>query len=160
MVLLAMTGWGIAASLGYFLYTGNQETRKAGGYVKELVSAMQWAVSEQERNLEGVVLYNFSSGVAPTIREYVTTICEVAGIRRYVPNIPYILLLTASHFIELFAKPFGVKHPFNPVRIRKLVKSNDVVPDWLLENGYSYKYDLKSSFQDWKKDKPEDWLVS
>ena len=143
----------------YFFYMGNQNTRKAGGYIKELVIAMQWVVNNQIKKNEGVVVYNFSSKVAPTIKEYVTTIGEVSGRINYVPNLPYWILLFGSNFIEFFLKPFGVKHPFSPIRIRKLVKSNDIIPTYLIDNNYPYQFDLKAAFLDWKKDSPHDWLA-
>ena len=142
----------------YFFYMGNQDTRKAGGYIKELVFAMQWVVNNQVKKSEGVVLYNFTSKVAPTIREYVTTIGEVVGEVKHIPNVPFWVLLFISNFIEIFAKPFGIKHPFSPVRIRKLVKSNDIIPTYLIDNNYPFQFDLKASFLDWKESSPKDWL--
>ncbi len=148
-----------AVKRGYFFYTGNQDTRKAGGYIKELVIAMHWVIHRQEAKAENVVLYNFTSKVAPTISEYVTTIQDVLGKRRFVLSLPYSVLLAASYVIDLIAKPFGLTHPFNHIRIRKLIKSNDVIPSYLISNGYKYKYNLNDAFQDWKESTPDDWLV-
>lgn len=144
---------------GYFFYMGNESTRKAGGYIKELVAAMRWVVDGQVKNQKNVVIYNFSSKTPPTIKEYVTAICEVAGVKRFIPNVPYFVLLSIAYLLEIFAKPFRIVHPFSPVRIRKLVKSNDVIPKYLTDNGYSYQYDLKGSFEDWKNDSPHDWFI-
>ena len=59
--------------------------------------------------------------------------------------------------IDLFAKPLGIKHPFSPVRIRKLIRSNNIIPSYLANNGYPYQYTLDDAFADWKKDCPEEW---
>ncbi len=130
-----------------FFYAGNQKTIKAGGYIKELTNAMYWVLANQKEKQEHIALYNFTNKTPPTIQEYVDNICEVAGIKRKVVNVPYFLLLTASYCIDFVLRPLGVKHPFSPVRIRKLKSSNHVVPKYLLDEGYEYQYTLKSSFR-------------
>ncbi|TYC58042.1 NAD-dependent epimerase/dehydratase family protein [Marinobacter sp. BW6] len=148
----------IKAVLGrYFFYMGNRNTRKAGTYVKELCRAIYWVLENQDKHGEKISLFNMSMNPGPSIEEYVNTICNVAGVKRWVPNISYRLLLTCSYFIEFFAKPLNISHPFSPVRIRKLVRSNNIRPQYLLNKGYSYKYSLRAAFEDWKKECPEEW---
>lgn len=141
----------------YFFYMGNRDTRKAGVYVKELCNAMWWVLQQQEINGEHVSLFNMSMSPGPSIEEYVNTACKVAGVKRTVPGVPYRLLLTAAYAIDAIAKPLGIKHPFSPVRIRKLVRSNNILPAYLVENGYPYLYTLESAFTDWKQSCPEEW---
>ncbi|MNE86748.1 hypothetical protein D3C80_1838760 [compost metagenome] len=94
----------------------------------------------------------------PSIQEYVETVCKVAKVQRKVPAIPYPMLLCVAYAIELIARPLGIKHPFSPVRIRKLVRSNNIHPGYLVENQYPYAYTLESAFADWKTDCPQEWL--
>lgn len=141
----------------YFFYMGNQDTRKAGTYVKELCNAMMWVLDSQDKHDEQVSLFNMSMNPGPSIKEYVDTICDVAGQKRFVPAIPYRLLLLVAHSIDLFAKPLSIKHPFSPVRIKKLVRSNNILPNYLVSKNYPYQYTLHSALEDWKKDCPEEW---
>ncbi|MFW0755444.1 NAD-dependent epimerase/dehydratase family protein [Pseudomonas sp. H11T01] len=141
----------------YFFYMGNRDTRKAGTYVKELCGAIWWVLQRQKEQGEHFTLFNMSMNPGPSIQEYVETVCKVAGIQRKVPAIPYPMILSVAYVIELIARPFGIKHPFSPVRIRKLVRSNNIHPGFLVENGYSYRYTLESAFADWKVDSPEEW---
>jgi nucleoside-diphosphate-sugar epimerase len=148
----------IKAVLGrYFFYMGNQDTRKAGTYVKELCNAMMWVLDNQDKHGEQVSLFNMSMNPGPSIKEYVDAICDVAGQKRFVPAVPYKLLLLVAHSIDLFAKPLGIKHPFSPVRIKKLVRSNNILPNYLVSKGYPYQYSLHSALKDWKNDCPEEW---
>jgi nucleoside-diphosphate-sugar epimerase len=148
----------IKAVLGrYFFYMGNQDTRKAGTYVKELCNAMMWVLDNQDKHGEQVSLFNMSMNPGPSIKEYVDTICDVAGQKRFVPAVPYRLLLLVANIIDLFAKPLGIKHPFSPVRIKKLVRSNNILPNYLVSKGYPYQYTLHSALEDWKNDCPEEW---
>jgi len=141
----------------YFFYMGNQNTRKAGIYVKELCNAMLWVLERQNQTDERVSLFNMSMNPGPSIKEYVDTVCSVANVSRRIPGIPYPLLLTAAYGIDLLARTLRIRHPFSPVRIRKLVRSNNIQPEWLVENAYPYQYNLESAFADWKKECPEEW---
>lgn len=140
----------------YFLYMGNRQTRKAGGYVKELVNTMFWALDKIPAQ-GGKFLYNFTMSKAPTVEEYVDTTCRVAGVKRFVPSVPHGLLLAVSYVIDAIARPLGIKQPISPVRIRKLVRSTNIEPDVLRREGYQYKYTLETAMQDWRRDRPDEW---
>jgi nucleoside-diphosphate-sugar epimerase len=141
----------------YFFYMGNKNTRKAGVYVKELCHAMWWVLNRQSTSGEQVSLFNMSMNPGPSIEEYVNAVCRVAGVRRFVPGLPYRLLLAVAYLIDSIARALSVKHPFSPVRIRKLVRSNNILPNYLVENGYEYRYTLETAFADWLKSCPEEW---
>lgn len=141
----------------YFFYMGNKDTRKAGVYVKELCNAMWWVLQRQNTTGERVSLFNMSMNPGPSIQDYVDTVCKVAGIKLWIPSVPYRLLLVVAYLIDIFAKPLGIKHPFSPVRIRKLVRSNNILPGYLVKNGYTYEYTLEQAFEDWKKENPHEW---
>jgi len=141
----------------YFFYTGNQKTRKAGVYVKELCHAMCWVLDSEKSKADKVTLFNMTMNPGPSIEEYVETIAKVVGIKARVPKVPVSLLLVASYIIDLFARPLGIDHPFSPVRIKKLTRSNNILPTYLCDNGYKYRYTLEEALIDWKNDCPEEW---
>lgn len=141
----------------YFFYMGNRDTRKAGTYVKELCSAIDWVLQRQKAQGKNFTLFNMSMNPGPSIQEYVNTVCKVAGVQRTVPAIPYPVMLAGAYTIELIARPLGIKHPFSPVRIRKLVRSNNIHPGYLVDNGYPYRFTLETAFADWKADCPAEW---
>lgn len=142
---------------GYFFYMGNRHTRKAGIYVKELCSALLWVLEKQKEQNQHLSIFNMSMNPGPSIQEYVETTCDVAGVKRFIPSVPFFLLISIAWSIEVCSRPFGINHPFSPVRIRKLVRSNNVLPNYLVRNGYKYKFSLKTAFIDWKKDNPDEW---
>ena len=141
----------------YFFFMGNESTRKAGVYVKELCNAMWWVLQEQKKNGETVSLFNMSMNPGPSISEYVKAVCRTQGIKRYLPTVPYKALMAVAFVIDTLARPLGIKHPFSPVRIRKLVRSNNIIPTYLVAHGYQFQYSLDSAFADWKKSCPEEW---
>lgn len=150
-----------AVRKGYFFYMGNRSTRKAGIYVKELCSALWWIHDRQQRGLlDPLVVFNGSMNPSPSISEYVSACCKVSGIKRHIPSVPYPLLMATAYAATFILAPFGVKHPFSPVRVRKLVRSNNILPSFLVNAGYEYKYDLESAMEDWAREFPEDWLLN
>jgi nucleoside-diphosphate-sugar epimerase len=142
----------------YFFYMGNRNTRKAGVFVKELCHAMWWVLQRQKSRNEHVSLFNMSMNPGPSIQDYVNAVCKVAGVKRFVLAVPYRFLLMIAYLIDVIARPLGINHPFSPVRIRKLVRSNNILPAYLVENGYEYRYTLETAFSDWHKSCPEEWL--
>ena len=98
-----------------------------------------------------------SMNPGPSIEEYVNSISSIARIKVWIPSVPSTLLFIIAYSIDFIAKPLGIKHPFSPVRIKKLIRSNNILPTYLVKNGYNYKYSLDEAFADWKKDCPEEW---
>lgn len=146
-----------AALKGYFFFMGNRQAIKAGGYVKELCRSMLWGLERLESGPEDSILYNFTLDPPPRLEEYVTAQLAEAGRDGRVRELPYSLLLAASYVLDGLAKPLGVRHPFSPVRIRKLVRSNNIQPGYLRRHGYQYRYSLREALRDWKNERPDEW---
>jgi nucleoside-diphosphate-sugar epimerase len=140
----------------YFFYMGNRKTCKAGGYVKELTNSILWVLDRLPKS-GGSILYNFCMKNPPTVEDYVEMVCKVSGVKRHVMSVPYLFLLTVAYAIDLILRPLRINHPFSPVRIRKLVRSNNIVPSYLLAENYPFRYTLESSFRDWREDRPSEW---
>lgn len=133
----------------YFVYLGNRKTRKAGGYVKELCSSMMWAL---EQNSHGVFLYNFSFPNSPAIEEYVREICQILKIKAPVVQVPYWFFLGFSYMVHFFSKLIKWKQPIHPVRIQKLVRSNNIKPKVLIDEKYPYQFTLREALEDWLRE--------
>ena len=142
---------------GYFFYMGNRQTRKAGGYVKELGHAVQFGLEYQDRANEPFTLLNFSMSPPPTLEEFVEAIQKAAGVRRRPLSVPRPLLLGVSYPIDAIAKTFRIRQPISPVRVRKLFRSTSVDPKRLRDLGYEWKYTLEEAFVDWKRELPRDF---
>lgn len=118
---------------------------------------MQLVLQIQRNNGERVILFNMSMKSAPSIKDYEKTVCDVAGVRRFVPALPFSLLLLVAYVIDFIARPFGIIRPFSLVHIGKLVSYNNILPSHLDKNGYEYRYSLKEALSDWRTCCPEDW---
>jgi GlcNAc-P-P-Und epimerase len=140
-----------------FCYVGNKQAQKAGGYVKELVLTIFWVLELMDREARDYVLYNFSFPDPPSIEEYVNTVLDVLGVKRIVPNFPFLIVYTASLVLNVILSGLGINNPAHPARIKKLCVNNLILPTFLLEHGYKYRYDLKAAMADWKEHAPEEW---
>lgn len=141
---------------GYFFYMGNRKTRKAGGYVKELVRTMIWALNQNAEKKQPF-LYNFAFPKPPSVEDYVNAVKEISGTRRRTLNIPHHTLLAASYVIDFFAQLLKINHPISPVRIRKLIRSNNIIPQNLIDSGYTYKHSFHEAMKDWYSERKSDW---
>lgn len=145
---------------GYFVYVGNQKTRKAGGYVKELCHVFQFGLDHLDRTGDSFLLLNFSINPVPTMEEFVTNIRFAAGIHRRRPlNFPRAALLGVSYPVSFLAKLFGIETSVNPVRVRKLFRSTSVDPKVLRDLHYVPHYSFVQAFEDWKRDEPGDFAA-
>jgi nucleoside-diphosphate-sugar epimerase len=150
-----VTRMGRALKRGYFFYIGNRQVRKAGGYVKELVRSMVWAL---KRDFSGIFLYNFSFPEAPSVEEYVNAFCEVLIIRKRVKTVPFPVLYFLSFLILGISKIFRISQPIHPVRLKKMIRPNLIQPKTLMENNYLFRYTLRSAIADWIKEQPSDFI--
>ncbi|HEY1807857.1 MAG TPA: NAD(P)-dependent oxidoreductase [Acidobacteriaceae bacterium] len=142
---------------GYFVYMGNRQTRKAGGYVKELYHVVRFGLDHQDRTGETVTLLNLSMDPPATVESYVNAIRKVAGIRHTPMSVPRSLLLGMAYPIDAIARTFGIRQPVSPVRVRKLFRSTSIDPAGLRQLGYVWHYTLEEAFLDWQRDRPEDF---
>lgn len=142
---------------GYFVYLGNKQTRKAGGYVKELCFVVQFGLEHQEHSGENLTILNFSLNPPATVQEFVETIKKVACVRGPSPEAPRALLLGAAYVIDGCATALRINLPINPVRVRKMFRSTYIDPRRLRELGYTWRFSLEDALQDWKREVPGDF---
>jgi hypothetical protein len=117
---------------------GNRSTIKAAGYVKELCLVALFGLERLKETGAPSLVLNVTMDPAPTVEQMVDAILEVAGKRRTVWNVPRSLLLALSYPTSAVASMFGINSPINPVRVRKLFRSNNVAAEQLRNHGYQY----------------------
>lgn len=142
---------------GFFVFAGNEQTRKAGIYVKELCNAMWWMLELQKKHSVGIRTANMTMNPGPSMKEYVDAVQKVSGRRAFVPSIPPWMLMSVARFIQTITGIVGLKTSVNVVRVRKLIRSNNILPGVLYAESYPYKYSLVEAFDDWRKFLPQEW---
>ena len=122
--------------------------------IRDRCNAMWWVMENSE---EPVTLFNMSMNPGPTVQEYVDVICKVASVKRFIPSVPFTLLYVASFVIEPVSKLLKINQPISPVRLRKLVKSNNIIPQKLSDIGYEYQFTFEEAMVDWRNEAPNEW---
>ncbi|GFO54716.1 UDP-N-acetylglucosamine 4-epimerase [Geomonas sp. Red276] len=138
-----------ALKKGFFVYPGRKDTVKACGYVGELMGTL-FFMNEQP---EPYLLYNFCYPREYTIEEICKAFCKVGPFRPPLGTIPLSVMVNAARPFQLL-NALGLKNPIHPSRMRKLVRSTNIVPGELVARSYPYATDLEEGLTRWKKDDP------
>ena len=128
-----------------FFYPGRKDAIKGGGYVDELLDTFAFAMSFDKPEL----LYNFAFPTPSSTLDIVEAFNAVAGFPMPLGVVPLPFLLAAAFAFESLAV-VGIKTPVHRDRVRKLVNSTAVSPRWLLDNGYTFNRDLRTSLSEWR----------
>ena len=129
---------------GYFFYPGRRDTVKSGGYVDELLGALDFALARSEPN----ILFNFAYPAQRTTEDIVRAFGQTTGRPRHPLTLPVEPLLVAAGVFEV-GDAIGLKNSIHRERVMKLVQSTKVKPGWLLAAGYPFKTDLESALALW-----------
>jgi nucleoside-diphosphate-sugar epimerase len=131
-----------------FAYPGRTDTIKACGYVEELVRSLEWVRNGNELQ----VTYNFAYPERATIEQIATAIAEGDGSRPPLGRIPLTPMLTAASVFEVLGK-VGIRSGINRARIHKLVRSTNIYPGYLVDNGYPFGTDVQSGIAAWLRER-------
>jgi nucleoside-diphosphate-sugar epimerase len=133
----------------YFVYVGRKDTIKSAGYVGDLAATFLFALAKKQSE----IIYNFAYPERLTIANIVETFCEVGSFAKPMGTLPAKLLEAAAIPFEVL-NAVGIKNPIHRKRIAKLHESTNIMPAWLMENGFTFQTTLKSAIQEWKSESP------
>lgn len=139
-----------AVMKGYFAFPGSTDIRKSYAYVYGLLESMEFVMHRSEP----VIVYNYVETPTQTLGEIVEEVKRFVGSKAPVLSVPTGVLLPLAHGVQAV---FGSRNPVHPVRVRKAGMSTHIVPRWLMDNGFSFKYSFADSLRHWKDMAPEDF---
>lgn len=139
-----------AVKRGYFVLPTASTIRKSYGYVYGLLDSMRYAMSLSE----SLVLYNYVERETMPLGQMIATINEVFGSKGKLIRAPIGLLVVIAKLIQMVNPNLNGIHPD---RVRKVARQTHIVPGFLIERGFEFRYDFKSSLQHWKQTKPSDF---
>ena len=135
---------------GVFVFPGDRKVRKSYAYIPGLIDSFDFTVARDEP----LIVYNYVEQETETLADLVAAIKEEFGYRRPVPSLPTWLVVAAAHAAQLTTRGRSSMHP---VRVRKAALPTHVVPRWLGENGFDFRFDFRSSLRHWRETAPEDF---
>lgn len=141
-----------------FLYMGNKNVKKGGIYIFELLNQIMWINQNQlKKNFPKKIIFNGVFKNSYSFKDYVENIRRIYKYNLKVINIETKIFLFFLKYTSFITKNLNTSSNFNYIRLKKLIISNDIIPKFLIENKYSFKYDLKSSLDEWSKIESSEW---
>ena len=134
-----------ALARGVFFYPGRRNTVKSGGYVDELLTALDFALDQSDPK----ILFNFAYPEQSTTEDIIQTFSDVGGFKGRHATLPMAPLYLAAGLFEA-ADRLGMRNPIHRERVIKLVRSTRVEPSWLTGRGYVFQTDLKRALAAWR----------
>lgn len=134
-----------ALAKGYFLYPGRRDTIKSGGYVDELLRAIEFALARPEPE----ILFNYAYPDLSTTEDIVRAFERVCGFKRKPPTVPIAPLMAAASVFEGLSA-LGLKTPIHRQRVMKLVQSTKIDPGWLKRVDYTFSTRLETALEAWR----------
>jgi nucleoside-diphosphate-sugar epimerase len=139
-----------AVRSGYFVFPGDRDVRKSYAYIEGLIQSIDFALSCPDP----YILYNYVERETETLDELVHAIQDEFDCHRRAPAVPRQVLVGAAVVAQ--AATFG-RSPLHPTRVRKASIPTHVVPRWLLERGFEFRFDFRTSLRHWRAAAPEDF---
>lgn len=129
---------------GFFIYPGRTDTIKACIYVEDLLDAVAFA----HRNNARFTLFNGCYPDRYTISQIVQAFRATSFPRAHTFTIPLWVVKTAASLLRpLSALGLGI----HPDRVMKLVRSTDIHPGWLLQQGAAKTGGLSDALARWAR---------
>lgn len=141
-----------------FFFMGNRDLYKSGIYVDELINALIWVNSKQkDQAFDNFVLFNGSFNPCPKLDDYVLAIQETLNLKNKIFEIPKKIILKFINFTSFITKKLRSDSSFNFIRLKKLFRSNNVEPNFLIKKKYNFQFSLVSAMKKWKEINKTDW---
>jgi hypothetical protein len=135
---------------GVFVFPGDRRVRKSYGYVVGLIESFDFALARSEP----LIVYNYVERETETLESLVRAVQDEFKCRRPLPSLPVPLVAGAAYAAQVITRG---RSPAHPIRVRKAATPTHIVPRWLMENGFDFQFDFRSSLTHWRSVAPEDF---
>lgn len=139
-----------AVTRGYFAFPGSTDIKKSYAYIYGLLESIQFVMARPEP----LIIYNYVETPTQTLGEVVGEVKRFVGSRAPVLSLPTAVLLPVAHGVQAV---LGSRTPVHPVRVRKAGMSTHIVPQWLIDNQFHFRYSFSESLRHWRSVAPQDF---
>lgn len=139
-----------AIKRGYFAFPGSKDIRKSYAYIYGLIDSIDFVMARSEP----VIVYNYVELPTEPLGELANITKKFVGSSAPVFAIPMPLLKVAAAGAQVV---FGSRNPIHPVRVRKAAMSTHIVPKWLADAGFPFRYPFDRSLEHWRGVTPGDF---
>lgn len=129
-----------AVRKGYFFYPGKRTIRKSYAYIEGLLESMVFTIKRSEP----LILYNYVEQDTETLENLCNFISEEYSCRPPLFSIPLPFLKPLAHLAQGLTSGHS---PLHPVRVRKAAMPTHIIPKWLIEAGFPFKWDFRTALR-------------
>ncbi len=142
-----------ALKKGSFVLPDGGRIVKAYGYVYGLVESMMFTMAKTER----LIIYNYAENPLLTLREMTAVVKDKFGYTRPVISLPTWILAVLARVLQGVSALTGKKSDIHPTRVRKAGFPTHIVPSYLIEAGFPFRYEFRQALDHWESVSPEDF---
>lgn len=138
---------------GTFVLPNGGNIIKGYGYIFGLVESMLFVIKKRER----IIIYNYAENPLEPLNQMVEITKKEFGYKRPTLKLSVSLLAVIAFFIQKGFNIIGKKSDIHPVRVRKAGFPTNIKPQYLIDNGFEFKYDFRNAIKHWRMVSPEDF---
>ncbi|WP_103069032.1 NAD-dependent epimerase/dehydratase family protein [Aquimarina sediminis] len=142
-----------ALKKGTFVLPNGGKVIKAYGYVYGLIDSMLFTIKKEER----LIVYNYAENPVVPLNEMVTIAKDYLEIKKPTLKLPVSVLAIIAFFVQILFTIIGKKSDIHPVRVKKAGFPTNIKPQYLIDNGFEFKYDFRNALKHWKLVSQEDF---
>lgn len=139
---------------GNFILPNGGEIIKGYGYVYGLVESILFTMNKMDR----LIIYNYAENPLVTLKEMVEITKEELGIKKPTIKLSIKTLSMIAWLIQKVFKIIGKQSDIHPVRVRKAGFPTNIKPNYLIKNGFDFKYEYRNAIRHWQSVTPEDFI--
>ena len=143
-----------AIKKGVFILPNGGHAIKAYGYVYGLVDSILFTMEKSDRE----IIYNYAEYPLLNLKEMTQEIKKELHYTKPTLSLPVGLLTVIAFVFQRINIILGKKSDIHPVRVRKAGFPTNIKPQYLIENGFEFKYGFLKSLRHWKLTAPEDFI--
>jgi GlcNAc-P-P-Und epimerase len=141
-----------ALKKGTFVLPNGGKVIKAYGYVHGLVESVLFTINKKER----LIIYNYAENPLVPLNKMVVIAKDYLKLKKPTIKLPVYILTIIAFFVQTLFKIIKKKSDIHPVRVKKAGFPTNIKPQYLIDNGFEFKYDFKNALKHWKSISPKD----
>ncbi len=138
---------------GTFVLPNGGRVIKSYGYIYGLIESIAFVMSQKKP----LIIYNYAENPLMPLNEMAKVVKTQLEIRKPTIKLPVEALALVAGVFQLVFKVLGKKSDIHPVRVRKAGFPTNIRPQYLIDNGFEFKYGFQKSLIHWKHVSPEDF---
>lgn len=143
-----------ALSKGTFVLPNGGNIIKAYGYIYGLVESILFTIRRHER----LIVYNYAENPVVPLKDMVKIAKKELGYNKPTIKLSVKVLAFIAFLVQKGYMVIGRTSDIHPVRVKKAGFPTNIKPQFLIDEGFEFKYDFQNALRHWKRVSPEDFL--